>query len=232
VSLPPGVDLARDDVRGDPRAAEERGAALMATSAHAVIEGVEANGARYVASRATAIVDAWGRLPVERRDAVVADLADAAARAAERVVRDLRELLATDPARQPHTPLEIVRTLRREPASVLAALGVPPIVRDAFEERALPDDHYGLAPRSLVDLGDQELGAMLLAWGVGKATVLRARAAAAESEQMSQMVVDNLSIADRGTGTEPSRLGTITAGMRRAIDGVRARLHRGPTGTE
>ena len=181
--LPPGVDLAREDVERDPEEAQRRGAAWMASSAAAIVAGVEANAAAYVERKAMELIDAWGRVPdADRADAIVA-LRAAAERATDRVLTALRELFALDPARQRRTPLEIVRTLPREPSEVLAALGVPPIVRDPFEERALPEDAYGLAPRTLVDLGDAELGAMLLAWGVGKATVVRARAAAARDEQ-------------------------------------------------
>ena len=71
-----------------------------------------------------------------------------------------------------------VRTAYREPTAILRAAGVPPVRRDEFEERTLPDDRYGLAVRSLGDLGDEDLAPLLLAWGIGKATVVRARRAA------------------------------------------------------
>ena len=58
---------------------------------------------------------------------------------------------------------------------MLRAAGVPGVVRDAFEERAFPEDEYDLAPRTLGDLGDPDLGPQLLAWGMAKAAVLRAR---------------------------------------------------------
>ena len=54
---------------------------------------------------------------------------------------------------------------------------MPPVERDVFEERSFPDDDYGLVPHSLADLGDDDLAPMLMAWGLGKAKVLRARAA-------------------------------------------------------
>jgi hypothetical protein len=57
----------------------------------------------------------------------------------------------------------------------LAGIGVPPVVRDDFDERAFPDDVYGLVPRTLGDLGDEALGPFHLAWGVAKTAVLRAR---------------------------------------------------------
>jgi hypothetical protein len=211
-SLPPGVDLARDDVRGDPAAAEARGMELLAASGEAIVAGVEAAGARYVTSRAADLLDAWGGVPAARRSGADDEVAAAASVAVARVVGELRSLLAADPAHQPRTPLQIVRTLPREPAAVLMALGVPPIVRDAFEERALPDDLYGLAPRTLADLGDAELGAMVLAWGVGKATVLRARAAAAEDAPSATGAPEGASIGTRAT---------------ELLRGLRARFGRG-----
>ena len=182
-ALPPVVEVAQQDVDADPAAAEARGAAWMASSADAILAGVEAAAADYVARRAAEVIDAWGRVDAPDRESATTSLRAAAERATARVLAALRDLFALDPARQRRTPLEIVRTLPREPSEVLAALGVPPIVRDPFEERALPEDVYGLAPRTLADLGDAELGAMLLAWGVGKAMVVRARAAAARDEQ-------------------------------------------------
>jgi len=71
--------------------------------------------------------------------------------------------------------LEIVRTAVREPTDVLRAAGVPPVMRDAFDERAWPDDRYGLTPSTLGDLGDPDLAPLQLAWGLAKAKVLRAR---------------------------------------------------------
>jgi hypothetical protein len=58
---------------------------------------------------------------------------------------------------------------------VLAAAGLPDVVRDAFDERSWPEDRFGLVPRTLRDL-DPDLAAVHFAWGVAKAAVLRARA--------------------------------------------------------
>jgi hypothetical protein len=177
--LPPIVAAARADVADDPDAAEQRGLSLMAVSAPAIVAGVEEHAAAYVLRRANALLDAWGRVPADVRLAADEDLRRAAMDAQRRVVSELRALFAFDPGQQARTPLEIVRSLREEPTKVLAALGVGEIVRDEFEERALPNDPYGLAPRTLGELGDEELGPMLLAWGLGKATVMRARIARA-----------------------------------------------------
>jgi len=78
----------------------------------------------------------------------------------------------TDPAAQRSTPLEVVRTATHEPTVVLAALGVPDVVRDEFEEHSFPADRYGLVPRTFADL-DETLGPAQLVWGIAKATVLR-----------------------------------------------------------
>ena len=96
------------------------------------------------------------------------------AAAADRVAAELRALLARDPAEQAATPLEIVRTIVLEPTALLRELGVPEVVRDAFDERAHPDDVYDLAPRTLADL-DPELGPELLVWGMAKARLVRPR---------------------------------------------------------
>jgi hypothetical protein len=50
------------------------------------------------------------------------------------------------------------------------------VVRDPFDERAWPDDRFGLVPRTLRDL-DPDLAAVHFAWGIAKAAVLRARVA-------------------------------------------------------
>jgi hypothetical protein len=124
------------------------------------------------------LVDAWGRAPADTRVLAESRADDAGADAARRIVAELRALFAVDPERQQVTPLQIVRTAYREPTEVLAAAGVPPIVRDEFDERAWPDDVYGLVPHTLGDLGDPELAPLHLAWGMAKATVIRARRSA------------------------------------------------------
>jgi hypothetical protein len=124
----------------------------------------------------TRLVDAWGRLDSEQRSAAIEAAEAAAGPAVASVVTALRELFALDPAQQRTTPLQVVRSLVATPTAVLLAAGVPGVVRDAFEERAFPDDEYDLVPRTLGDLGDPDLGPLLLAWGIAKAAVLRARA--------------------------------------------------------
>lgn len=142
------------------------------------MHGVEAHGDAYLTGAAARVVDAWARFDAAARAQLDAAVRDASRRATARVVGELRDLLARDPAGQRATPLEVVRSLRREVTIVLRDAGIPPVERDVYEERALPDDDYGLAPRTLGELGDPDLAPLHLAWGVGKATVIRARMAA------------------------------------------------------
>lgn len=161
------TDAAPDD--------EARALARLDETGAAIVAGVERQVPGWARAQVEWLLDAWGRAPADARVRAAAQSAEAGAAAARRIVAELRALFAVDPARQQATPLEIVRTAYREPTAVLAAAGVPPIVRDEFDERAWPDDDYGLVPRTLGDLGDPELAPLHLAWGMAKATVLRAR---------------------------------------------------------
>ncbi|HSO95475.1 MAG TPA: hypothetical protein VLV81_05485 [Acidimicrobiia bacterium] len=91
--------------------------------------------------------------------------------ATRRVVAELEDLNGRDPKAQRATPLEVVRGAAREPSRVLADAGVPPVVRDEFEERSFPDDRYGLAPRTFADVAE-DLGPLQLVWGLAKASVV------------------------------------------------------------
>jgi hypothetical protein len=160
-----------------PEDAEARGLAMLAEASTAIRTGVAREVPAWVVREVTRILDAWGRADVPTRDRAIADAAEAGVAAATRVGAELDGLLTSDPADQRSTPLEVTRTVYREPTEVLRAAGVPAIVRDEFDERAWPDDVYGLVPRTLGDLGDEDLAPLLLVWGTAKATVLRARAA-------------------------------------------------------
>jgi hypothetical protein len=159
-----------------PEDAEARGLAMLADAGTAIRAGVAREVPRWVPREVTRILDAWGRADSTAREHALSDARRAGEDAAARVGAALDELLAADPAEQRSTPLEVVRTVYREPTEVLRAVGVPAIVRDEFDERAWPDDVYGLVPRTLGDLGDEDLAPLLLVWGTAKATVLRARA--------------------------------------------------------
>jgi hypothetical protein len=174
--LPPGIGASAPDVDTDPVGAEARGMAMLEEAARAIVDGVAREVPGWCVRRVRELVDAWGGDPDTRARAVDA-AADAGERAAARVTAALAALFAQDVEAQRATPLQLVRSVYEEPTAVLAEAGVPPVVRDEFDERALPDDRYGLAPRNLGDLGDPDLGPMQLAWGIGKATVIRARRA-------------------------------------------------------
>jgi hypothetical protein len=170
----PALGRRATDPGADPVAAEARGAALLDEVHGPLLDGLAAALPRWLAERAGRVLTVWrpGAL-----DATALDALDAAAHAAtQRVVLEVRALLDLDPVAQRATPLTIVRSAHREPGAVLAGLGVAHVARDPFEVRSAPDDVYALAPPDLAAV-DPDLGPLLLAWGVGKATVLRARAA-------------------------------------------------------
>jgi hypothetical protein len=152
------------------------GDALMAQGAGLLIDGVARLGPAWVVRAVTGLVDAWGRLDAPARAIALTAAGAAGAAAAVRVDAELRALFELDPAAQRATPLEIIRSLRREATDVLHTAGVPEVVRDPFEIRAFPDDVYGIVLKSPAELGDDELGGALLAWGLGKAKILRSRA--------------------------------------------------------
>jgi hypothetical protein len=147
---------------------------LLAEASAALVDGVGSSLPAWAAQAADTLLSAWGGLGSERRRQVVADAGAAGEAAARRVAADLARLLALDPADQRATPLEVIRTAVAEPTAVLAAAGLPDVVRDPFDERSWPDDRFGLVPRTLKDL-DPDLAAVHFAWGVAKAAVLRTR---------------------------------------------------------
>src|SRR4051794_14788402 len=153
----------------------ETGAALMAEGAARLVAGVERFGSDWVVAVVAQILDAWGRLDATDYATALEAARRAGNEAAARVAEELRTLFAHDPADQRATPLEIIRSLRREPTAVLRETGVPEVERDAYDVRAFPDDVYGIVPKSPGDLGDEDLGGALLAWGLGKSRVLRSR---------------------------------------------------------
>jgi hypothetical protein len=154
---------------------EQHGLALLHEASDAIVDGVERELPGWVERSVARILDAWGRTPPDERARAERDAIDAGRVATARVVGELRAMFALDPAEQRSTPLAIVRQAYREPTAVLGSLGIPPVERDEFDERAWPDDTYGLVVRGLGDLGDDELAPLQMAWGLAKAKVLRAR---------------------------------------------------------
>jgi len=122
---------------------------------------------------------AVARIMVAYAGEVPPEVADDARRAGEEATAavgvELRRLLALDVERQPTNPLSILRGAVRYPTAVLQRVGVPPVVRDEFRERAFPDDVYDLAPASWRDV-DESLHEPGIVWGAWKAkTVLDRR---------------------------------------------------------
>jgi hypothetical protein len=163
------TDAAPDD--------EDRALARLAETGAAIVVGVQEQMPAWVREQVDLLLEAWGRASADARARAEAESAPAGTAAADRIVAELRALFALDPEQQAATPLEIVRTAYREPTAVLTSAGVPPVVRDEFDERTWPDDVYGLVPRTLGDLGDPGLAPLHLAWGLAKAAVMRARRA-------------------------------------------------------
>jgi hypothetical protein len=156
---------------------EARALARLDESGAAIVAGVEAQVPTWTQANVERLLDAWGRASADARARATAAAVEAGAAAAHRIVAELDALFAVDAEHQRATPLEIVRTVYREPTAVLEEAGVPPVVRDEFDERAWPDDVYGLVPHTLGDLGDPDLAPLHLAWGMAKAAVIRARRA-------------------------------------------------------
>jgi hypothetical protein len=107
----------------------------------------------------------------KRADAPL-DVLDAARAAGERargeVGSAVRELLALDVDVQRMNPLALVRGAVVYPTEVLRDAGMPPVVRDEFDERAFPEDVYALTPASFAEM-DQSLHEPGLMWGAAKA---------------------------------------------------------------
>lgn len=104
----------------------------------------------------------------------MADAITAGYQASEEVGSELRRLLATDIDEQWTNPLALLRSAVRFPTEVLRRAGVPPVVRDAYDETHFPDDDYDLVPRSFADI-DPSLHDPGLAWGASKAHAHLAR---------------------------------------------------------
>jgi len=109
--------------------ADADGRDLMAEGAARLLDGVHRLGAAWVVRAVTDLVDAWGKLDAPARAQAVESATVAGAHAARRVEEELRTLFSLDPAAQRATPLEIIRSLRREASAVLFAAGVPEVVR-------------------------------------------------------------------------------------------------------
>ena len=137
----------------------------MDPEAEGLARAVEEALPRWVVGSVERILVAWQG---QAHPGTVARAAETGRRAAAEVAEEVRRLLATDIDEQPTTPLELLRAAVRYPTAVLRQAGVPPVVRDEFDERHFPDDVYGLTPMSFADV-DPSLHEPALRWGAMKA---------------------------------------------------------------
>lgn len=84
----------------------------------------------------------------------------------------LGALLALPFRDQARGPLEVFQEAMRFPTGALLAAGVEQPLRDEAAVSALPGDHYGLAPASSQDLGE-DVWAAHIVWGAAKAGAFR-----------------------------------------------------------
>ncbi|MDX1690756.1 MAG: hypothetical protein R3290_07015 [Acidimicrobiia bacterium] len=96
---------------------------------------------------------------------------------------ELATLLARPYGRQRRSPLELFQEAMRFPTEALEAAGVAPVERDEAVVTALPGDHYGLAPASSQDLGEEAWRAHI-AWGAAKAAAMTRPAVAVLSRDL------------------------------------------------
>ena len=157
-----------------PSPEETRHLRLLADSGAAILAGVTRELPGWVERQVSAILGAWGRADAATGARAERDAVSAGRAAADRVEQELHALFALDAGEQRATPLQIVRSAYREPTAVLEAAGIPPVERSEFDERAWPDDRYGLVIHDLGALGDEALAPLHFAWGMAKAGVLRA----------------------------------------------------------
>jgi len=146
-------------------------AAKLAAIAEALADAVDAALPGWVERSVARLVEAHqGLVTGDIRAAARA----AGAAAAREVGGQVRALLATDVDEQRANPLAVLRAAVRHPAGVLAAAGVPPVVRSRFDEEQFPDDDYGLTPATWSDI-DPGLHERGIVWGAAKAHVVLAR---------------------------------------------------------
>jgi hypothetical protein len=102
-------------------------------------------------------------------------LVDEASRVAEQqaalALDAMEELLAADVDAQRLNPLALLRAAAISAGALLAQHGITPVMRDDFEVRTFPEDHYRLVPATWLDVdpGLQEVG---ITWGAWKAAMV------------------------------------------------------------
>ena len=141
--------------------------AALAEKATALADGIEATIRPWLVGVVVQRAGEDARVDAERvADATAAD-----------VVPQVRALLAADIDEQSTTPLALLRSAVGPANRLLTELGVPPVDRDEFAERAFPEDVHGLAPAAFEDVAPALKGPGI-EWGAAKAYVhLRRRRA-------------------------------------------------------
>jgi hypothetical protein len=145
---------------------------FVQSHATALADAVDAALPGWVERSVARLVVAWTGSDPE--PAVLEAARVAGRRAASEVGGAVRALVEADVDEQRTTPLSLLRAAVRYPTEVLEAAGVPPVERDAIQERLLPDDVYDLSPATFADV-DPSLAEPGMLWGAAKALAHRRR---------------------------------------------------------
>lgn len=138
---------------------------VLAEAGRSLADGIERAVPVWVSREVERILTAFRG---EADDATMAEADEAGRRAAADVVPKVRAIVEADVDDQRVNPLTVLREAVAYPTAVLAAAGVPGVVRDQFAEEHFPDDAYGLTPMAFADV-DESLHELGIVWGAAKA---------------------------------------------------------------
>lgn len=105
---------------------------------------------------------------------VTTKVADVALATQAQVQIDLMALLSVDVDAQRTNPLQVLRGSTLKATALLVEAGIPPVRRDEFEVRSMPNDMFSLGPLTWRDLGDDVHDAGIQ-WGAWKAAMIISR---------------------------------------------------------
>ncbi len=160
------ADDDRDDT--DPETDETDPEEHLAQRARVLADGVRAALPGWVVRCVAERIEDWTGEPPS---AEISEAAQVAGEKARVEVGDaVAQALQIDIDQQRVPPLSLLRSAVRYPTKVLRAAGMPPVVRDEFDERNFPEDLYDLTPASFADLSP-DLHEPALMWGAAKAHV-------------------------------------------------------------
>lgn len=131
-------------------------------------DGIKAALPTWVARCVADRIEAWSGSPPSAE--VRASAVTAGEKARDEVGDAVAQALQLDIDEQRVPPLSLLRSAVRYPTRVLRDAGVPPVVRDEFDERNFPEDAYALTPASFADLSP-DLHEPGIRWGAAKAHV-------------------------------------------------------------